>query len=497
MPTPSQPPGTERVLSSNADFQVAARVLGNWLFVLLRGHYDDRLLTALRTQVFTQRMSLAIDVSGLTGITTTLARELYLTAGRMKSTKFRLALVNPNEKVLSLISLLAPGARLPSFAAPEELPPDPLQMERQLERADKEREQIRAGLRANPLWQHVDREGHWLCPFCAKTVDQVRLTARLSVPAPTIEAIYGHLHAQCDGYDPDAPQPKTARDLEAALKAINEEKLKTARSFATALETKVRVLEDKAQWAQSFEQGLKIAVDRQKRLLPAKPPDIPGCDVALVYRPAQSVSGDFYDFIDMGQGRVGLAIGDVAGHGIEAGILMGMTKKVLSIRAHELGDAAAALCRANADVYGDLDRRTFVTAFLGVYDPAARVLTYARAGHNPPLLFNRDRAPSVQKLDTGGLMLGMSQSALFDRTMKSEAVQMLSGDVVLLYTDGLEEAKNAQGEQFGLDRFTKVLEAQWGKPACNIVGALSLALDTFCGSVAQEDDVTVICLKVL
>jgi len=199
----------------------------------------------------------------------------------------------------------------------------------------------------------------------------------------------------------------------------------------------------------------------------------------------------------MGRGRTGFSIGDVAGHGIEAGILMGMTKKVINIRASDCDEPVEVMRKANGDIYKELDRQTFVTAFLGMLDPEKKQFVYARAGHNPPLLFNRKRTPPHRKFDTGGLMLGMSLGTIFDRAMTGETVDLQQGDVILLYTDGLEEAKNDKGELFGTQRMAEVLEKEGERPSKFMLGALGFELDRFAGTGVAEDDVTAVCIKCL
>jgi serine phosphatase RsbU (regulator of sigma subunit) len=495
-PKPKPAPAAETILARTPSYEVITQARGTWTHVTLRGMYEEAIVDILRNKVFNRRSSFAIDLTNLSGIAIQLARELYFTANRMKSGEHRLVLINPGEKISSLIQLIAPDAKIASFPAIEELPSDPRSLEQQIERLEVEFEELRKNLFTNPLWQFVDRETCWLCPFCANAVEDVKIVSRVSIARQTLDNLYRHLHRRCIGFNPKMPRFKPQAELETKIKKINAEKFSASKSLATALESKVRVLEDKAQLADSLEQSLKIAVDRQQRLLPAKPPQIPNCDIALTYRPAQRVSGDFYDFIDMGQGRMGFAIGDVAGHGIEAGILMGMTKKVLNIRASELMDPVEAMKVTNSDVYKDLDRQTFVTAFLAMLDPAAKTMTYARAGHNPPLLFNKGRTPPHLKLEAGGLMLGMAPGALFDRAMTGETLQLQAGDVILLYTDGLEEAKNEKQELFGLARVAPVLEHDAERPAAYILGAIAFELERFCGMVPQEDDITAICIKI-
>lgn len=497
VPSPKPKPiSTETILARTPAYEVVTQTRGPWTLITLRGMYDDAMVEILRNKVFIRRTSLAFDLTNLSGIAIQLARELYFTANKMKSGEHRLVLVNPGEKISSLILLIAPDAKIASFPTLEELPSDPRSLEQQIERLEVEFEEIRKNLFTNPLWQFVDRETCWLCPFCANAVEDVKIVSRVSIARQTLDNLYRHLHRRCIGFNPKMPRFKPQAELEATIKKINAEKFSASKSLATALESKVRVLEDKAHLVDSLEQSLRIAVDRQQRLLPAKPPQIPNCDIALTYRPAQRVSGDFYDFIDMGQGRIGIAIGDVAGHGIEAGILMGMTKKVLNIRASELMDPVEAMRQTNLDIYKDLDRQTFVTAFLAMLDPAAKTLTFARAGHNPPLLFNKSRTPPHMKLESGGMMLGMAPGGLFDRAMTGETLQLEPGDVILLYTDGLEEAKNEKQELFGLSRVTPVLEHDAERPAAYVLGAIAFELERFCGMLPQEDDITAICLKI-
>jgi serine phosphatase RsbU (regulator of sigma subunit) len=487
----------EDTVVRKASFEIKTRKQDSWLCVNLRGTYTDEIVEVLRKEIFPQRTSLAFDLSLLAGIKVTLARELwFMSQQRRTAGDLRLVLINQPDSLRSLFSLIAPGAKLPAFQSPEDLPADPKALEQHLARMDAEVADLRKMLGTNALWQFVDRESCWLCPFCGKIQQDIKSVSKISISQAVIEKVVLHLRRRCQHYHPANNKYLPAHQLEATIRAANEEKFAASKANAATLETKVRELSGRAQWAESMEAGLKLAVDRQKRMLPAKTPEIPGFELAIVYRPAARVSGDFYDFIDMGGGKIGFTIGDVAGHGIEAGILMGMTKKVLNIRASELGDPVEAMRRTNIDIYKELDRQTFVTAFLGVLDPATKTWNYARAGHNPPLLYNKTRG-AVLKMETGGLMLGMSTGAIFEKTMVGEMLQLRSGDIILLYTDGLEEAHNSKGELFGTVRMGQVLEKECMRPTSFILGALSFELDKFIGNVPAEDDITAVCIKAL
>jgi sigma-B regulation protein RsbU (phosphoserine phosphatase) len=220
-----------------------------------------------------------------------------------------------------------------------------------------------------------------------------------------------------------------------------------------------------------------------------------GAEIDLIYRPAAVVSGDFYDFVPLADGKMAILIGDVSGHGIEAGILMGMAKKVLAIRLQDIQDPVDALARANDDVDKDLGRVNFVTAFLAIFDPMRRVLTCVRAGHNPPLLYNPAREGRCLQIKPGGLGLGILDSASFMPSIQVEEIQVLAGDLLLLYTDGLVEARNKEGEQFGIDRTTQALAATYGYSPALVLSTLAGALDDFAGEFVSEDDVTAVCVR--
>jgi sigma-B regulation protein RsbU (phosphoserine phosphatase) len=240
---------------------------------------------------------------------------------------------------------------------------------------------------------------------------------------------------------------------------------------------------------------VRRASERQRRLLPSKLPELAGAEVDLVYRPAAVVSGDFYDFVPLPGGRTAFLVGDVSGHGIEAGIVMGMAKKVLQIRLQDLPDPADALARTNDDVDRELGRVSFVTAFVAVFDPADRSLVCLRAGHNPPLLCNPAREGGGVELKPPGMGLGITGGTAFRKALRPERVPVLPGDVLLLYTDGLVEAADGAGEQFGVERIRRVLAAAQGYPPSLVVRQVSDALDGFTGGADSEDDITAVCVR--
>jgi len=243
-----------------------------------------------------------------------------------------------------------------------------------------------------------------------------------------------------------------------------------------------------------IEQGLGVARRRQAVMLPS-PPEIDGYEFGCTYDPAADISGDFYDFVRLGDGRVGLLIGDVSGHGIEAAIVMGMAKKSLSIFARFASGPVEALTRGNEDLCGDLDSDSFLTAAYAVLDGPGGRLVLARAGHPMPVLFNRKRKPRHQEIRSKGMMVGMSKGATFGSALEEVTVELLPGDLMFFYTDGLTEARSPSGAQFGIDRALEILEASPRAKVATLLENVRSAVADFTGGREPEDDITMIAVR--
>ncbi len=246
---------------------------------------------------------------------------------------------------------------------------------------------------------------------------------------------------------------------------------------------------------QDIEQGLGVARRRQAVMLPS-PPDIDGYDFACTYDPATDISGDFYDFVRFGDDRVGVLIGDVSGHGIEAAIVMGMAKKSLSIFARfSEGSPSKALSQGNDDLCGDLDSDSFLTAAYAVLDGPGGRMVLARAGHPMPVLFNRKRKPRHQEIRSKGMMVGMSKGATFANALDEVTVDLVAGDLIFFYTDGLTEARSPSGAQFGIDRALEMLESNPRAKAATLLDNVRSAVADFRGGGEPEDDMTMIAVR--
>jgi len=493
MPMPPPTPSHETVVRTN-EYEVTTDVRGAFVVVTLRGRFTDDMLTVLQKQVFLRERSLAIDASALSGPSMALARAFQYTAQAVRAKDHAFALINPPDSLRGFFKLLGSASRIPILLSASQLPAKPQDIDAAAVKLESELQQVRRELGTNQLWQFTDREYCWVCPFCGELCEDIRVASRVSVTQAAVERVWRHMNYECQAYLPANPRFKQKVELEAKVRDSNTKKLNASAAHVTQLRSQVTKLEEKAQWATNLEKGVKIAASRQRKLLPTKAPILEGCEIAYTYRPADELSGDLFDFVELSEGRMAFVIGDVSGHGIEAGILMGMTKKVLSIRLSEMADPVAAVKKTNADIVKDMDRSSFVTVSVIVFDPAAKTLTSVRAGHNPPMLYRPSKGV-VQKFEGGGLMIGMAQPHLFDAQLVGETVDVQPGDVLLLYTDGIEEGKNPSGEEFGLGRMEPILMAECAKPPSFLLGTIFYEFERFAAGVTQEDDLTAICVK--
>jgi len=248
----------------------------------------------------------------------------------------------------------------------------------------------------------------------------------------------------------------------------------------------------------SMRASLSAAKRRQLTMLPRIVPEAPGYEFAWVYEPAEHVSGDFYDLVDLGRGRIGVLMGDVSGHGMEAGMIMGMAKKALQIyaRAEVEAGPAEVLYQANEDLGQDLDSETFLTVVYGVLDTAAGKLDFIRAGHTHPILLGPEPG-KWQVMKSGGMMIGMTGGPIFKRSLEPNEIALEPGQTFFIYTDGIIEAHERGGAIYGVDRLLEYLEAEApsGKPLQGVLDGLIDALDDWTGGAEAEDDITVLAIR--
>ncbi len=260
-----------------------------------------------------------------------------------------------------------------------------------------------------------------------------------------------------------------------------------AAQAASAIET-ARLYQEELQ-AERVRKQILMAGDVQRRMIPAAAPEHPRLTFGTVYQPSLGVGGDFYDFLEFPGGGVGIAIADVVGKGMPAALMMASARSVL--RATALG--GRRICGTIEQLNRHLSRETltneFVTLFYCVIGKSGRWMTYCNAGHNPPLLL-RDR--QVRSLDDGGMVLGVNRDERYDQ----RRIRLQPGDVLVLYTDGMTEAEDFQGRQFGTDRLIDSLQRYGDHEAPLVARNILWDVRRFVGLAEQTDDQTMVVVKV-
>lgn len=239
---------------------------------------------------------------------------------------------------------------------------------------------------------------------------------------------------------------------------------------------------------------LMRARDLQQKFL-AEAPEVPGFTFATRYEPCDHVSGDFFSFIRLLDGRIGFAIGDVSGHGMQAGLVMSMAKKTLEIYGELIGDPGEVLAKVNDALAGDLGGKMFISMTYAILSPSDRTITWARAGHNPTLLINAGTG-AISEIRPPGMVVGMKGGQVFRDSLQVETTHLQPGDTFLLYTDGVTEMTNAQGEEFEMERLRAVLERHASDGPDALLTQVMDRIRHFRGTKPVGDDVTLLALAV-
>jgi sigma-B regulation protein RsbU (phosphoserine phosphatase) len=240
---------------------------------------------------------------------------------------------------------------------------------------------------------------------------------------------------------------------------------------------------------------LEIAREVQERLFPQHLPHVPGLDYCGACRPALGVGGDYYDFLLLPGGPIGIAVGDVSGKGIAAALLMASLQASLRSQTIQGGsDLATIIGNVNRLVYEASGANKYATFFYAQYDPASRQLTYVNAGHNPPMIFRKSgAAPEVLPLEAGGAVVGL----LPDFPYAQATVTMQPGDLLVGFTDGISEAMNAADEDYGEARLIAAAQTCDGLSAAETISCLVADVDAFVAGAKQHDDMTLVVVRVI
>ena len=243
---------------------------------------------------------------------------------------------------------------------------------------------------------------------------------------------------------------------------------------------------------QRLERELDFARRIQLNLMPARPPQPAGWEIATAYRAARLVGGDFYDAFELPGpgGRIGLIIADVTGKGLTAALMMAFTRAVHRAAAYNGSSPADWLERTNRVLVRDARTGLFVTAIAAEVDPSRGVLTYASAGHEPALIAHGSSG-AVEELPAGGMLLGLAEPApTADREVPFEP-----GDLAILYTDGVTDAIDPNGVRFGDQRLAEAVASVRGLAASEAIAQVLAVVDRFVGNAEPADDLTLVAVR--
>jgi sigma-B regulation protein RsbU (phosphoserine phosphatase) len=236
-----------------------------------------------------------------------------------------------------------------------------------------------------------------------------------------------------------------------------------------------------------MERELQLAAEIQRALLPEALQSGSHFDVAASSIPCRAIGGDFFDYFNLADGQFAFTLGDVAGKGPSAALLTAMIQGAFAAQVTSMDSPAAVMAHINRTLIRRAIQSRFVTVMYGVLAPDGK-LTYCNAGHNPPILVGRN---GVRRLETGGLILGLFPHA----TYEEETLQLEDGDTLVVFSDGVTEALNAGGDEFGEERLLPCIDEHCGCATDVLLDRILSTVRTFAASAAQNDDVTALVLR--
>jgi sigma-B regulation protein RsbU (phosphoserine phosphatase) len=306
-----------------------------------------------------------------------------------------------------------------------------------------------------------------------RSIVEQQVRSMMAAPLQTENRVTGLIYVDM----PNIVHPFTEEELNLLTVMANVAAIRIEQARLTEIEQAQRILE----------RELAQAAEIQRSLLPAAPPQTPGFELAGRTEPCRGVGGDYFDFLRYPDGRIALLVGDVAGKGLSAALLMSSLQARVQVLA-ESGDApAAVVARLNRSLAGACPSNRFVTFFYSVLDPASGELRYSNAGHNPPLLIRSDG--SVERLEAGGTVLGILPGWNYDE----RSVVMEPGDMLALYSDGITEACPPESDdEFGTVRLAESLAAHRAEPVAATLEGAFRAVAQWSGGAPAADDATLV-----
>ena len=240
---------------------------------------------------------------------------------------------------------------------------------------------------------------------------------------------------------------------------------------------------------------IEIAREVQERLFPQRLQPVVGIEYFGGCRTALGVGGDYYDFLALPDGKLGIALGDISGKGIPAALMMASLQASLRAEASRAaGDVASLLARVNQALFDASSEDRYATFFYGQYDPATEQLTYVNAGHCAPMLFRAaDHFRTIDRLSTGGPVIGLIPDCIYEQAV----VKISTGDELVIFTDGVSEAMNSNLEEWGETRLAQSVRSATSRTCADLIAHIMAGADAFAAGAPQHDDMTLVVVRVL
>ena len=310
--------------------------------------------------------------------------------------------------------------------------------------------------------------------------DLITIRTTMAIPLKIGDQVYGVIHI----VNKQDQQAFTDRDMEFMDMVVEQ----------AALAIYNAQLHSEIVEKQRTEQELRVAREVQLRLIPSRLPEIKDFDVSAVYRAAQEVGGDYYDFYEIDGRHIGIVIADVAGKGVPGALVMIMTRTILKMISASTLSTAATMASINDAIGPEMQRGMFVTALYVILDTADKTILVSSAGHNPMALY-RAETGECELVKPRGIALGFARSPRFDDLTEERRIPLQVGDRIFLYTDGVTEARNRTMDEFGEDRLYDLIQRHNGAPSQELLDTIMHEIDTHRGGEAQYDDISMVTLR--
>jgi len=311
------------------------------------------------------------------------------------------------------------------------------------------------------------------------------------VPFTALEpATLAAQHAHMPVVPPCARNPQIPAPLDQLIVRLLSKMPGDRPSSAAEVLATLQALDPAAVEKARLQHELQTAREVQAGLLPRETPHIPGWQFAACWQPAREVAGDYYDFVPLDRDHLAVVIADVSDKGMPAALFMALTRSVVRASTTQAERPGEGIALANRLLCADAQGGMFVTLFYGLLQPTTGAFSYVNAGHNPPLWYRADK-DDLLPLTRTGMALGVLPDASFDQ----HEISLAPGDWVLLYTDGLTDASDADSDRFGIDRVQRVLLQHRHASAAEIVAALESAVVGFAADAPAFDDIALLLLK--